>query len=120
MTRYEELLSGPPPAGFVRTEGVDVANIVRTAGFRSKDGGLLVLVSEEVHEDGLTYLHVSFSRRSRLPDYSDLDWVRKGFVGEDRECWQYFPPKAEYVNAHPYTLHLWHCYDRPLWPGRHQ
>lgn len=60
---------------------------------------------------------MSFSRRSRTPSYEDLDWVRKAFIGEDRESIQVFPPKEEYVNAHPYTLHLWHRYEGRIFPG---
>lgn len=76
-----------------------------------------MIVSEESHGDGYTYLHVSFSRRSRIPSYEDLDWVRKAFIGDDVESIQVFPRKEEYVNLHPNTLHLWHCYERELFPA---
>lgn len=115
MSRFDELVFRVP-AGFRRMSVHDGAIPPGALAFRSNDGGLIVLVSEEVHKDGRTYLHVSFSRRSRTPSYEDLDRVRKSFIGEGRESVQVFPPKEEYVNLHPHTLHLWHCYERRIFP----
>lgn len=116
MSRLEELRRTTPP-GFLRNNDVEGLIPSGSLAFRSTDGGLTVLVSEEHHSDGFTYLHVSFSRRSRTPSYEDLDRVRKLFIGEDRESVQVFPPKAEYVNFHAFTLHLWHRYEGRIFPG---
>jgi hypothetical protein len=34
-------------------------------------------------------------------------FVKDLFWREDECVIQYHPPKSEYVNLHPYTLHLW-------------
>lgn len=111
MKAFDEVRT-KTPAGFKCAGTITPDSLV----FYSNDGGLKIIVAEELHADGHTYLHVSFSRRSRTPSYEDLDWVRKAFIGEERESVQVFPPRAEYVNFHPYTLHLWHCYERRIFP----
>jgi hypothetical protein len=69
--------------------------------------GLMVLVSVDEHPDGHEWLHVSFSRQDRVPTYHDVAWVRKAFFRSEAVVVQVFPPEAEHVNIHPYTLHLW-------------
>ena len=34
-------------------------------------------------------------------------FVKNLFWGEDETVVQFHPPKSEYVNNHPYCLHLW-------------
>ena len=116
MTPCEKADQKTPP-GFERLPDLSISREFYSLAFRTVDGGLTVIVSEENHDDGFTYLHVSFSRRSRLPTYEDLDRVRKAFIGEDRESVQVFPKREEYVNLHPNTLHLWHCYEREIFPS---
>ena len=58
-------------------------------------------------ESGEHFLHVSVSRRSRLPSWDDLKLVKKSFIGEDREAVHVLPKASDYINLHPYCLHLW-------------
>lgn len=74
--------------------------------FRSRDGGLVVLLSEDVVA-GKRWLHVSVSRRSRTPTYEDLAQVKAAFVGELLPAYQVFPRATEHRNFHPNCLHLW-------------
>lgn len=84
------------------------------AVFRRADG-LLVMVSLAEHLAEPVYdviihaawLHVSTSRKDRLPSWEDLRDVKNLFVGLDRRAIQILPPQAEYVNMHPNVLHLW-------------
>ncbi len=71
--------------------------------------GLAVIFSVEWH-DNKRWMHLSASRRSRLPTYDDLVWAKKLFIG-DRKAIQVFAPKAEHVNYSAYVLHLWACLD---------
>jgi hypothetical protein len=72
-----------------------------------------VIESSSVESDGRRWLHVSVSKPNRkMPTYDDLQAARKLFVGEDRECYQVFPPQERYVNFNP-VLHLWVCLDMP-------
>jgi len=58
------------------------------------------------------WLHVSVSRKDRIPSYEDLHLVKRLFIGDHRDCVQYFPPRSKHVNLHPFCLHLWHCLTR--------
>ena len=73
--------------------------------------GLAVIVSIDQSASSSEWLHVSCSRRGRLPSWEDLKMVKAVFVGPDKEAFQVLPPDAEYINDHPFTLHLWHCLD---------
>lgn len=76
--------------------------------------GLIVIASAGIMEDGKEWLHVSFSRRNRLPTYADLQLVKKEFIGEDKKAVMVFPEKKNYVNINPYCLHLWYSEENPL------
>jgi hypothetical protein len=51
--------------------------------------------------------HVSVSRHNECPSWDDMCFVKGLFWGEDETVVQFHPPKSEYVNNHPYCLHLW-------------
>lgn len=74
--------------------------------FRSKYG-LNVIMGAEMFSDGSVWLHVSLSRRSRLPDWQDVREVKDVFIGDDRAAVQVLPSKVEYVNHNPHVLHIW-------------
>lgn len=59
------------------------------------------------HHNGQDWLHVSVSRRSRLPSYDDLKKIKHDFIGDDRAAYQAFPKASEHVNLHEFCLHLW-------------
>lgn len=75
--------------------------------------GLKVLFSatKKIHDDPRAWLHVSLSRKNRIPSYEDMVCVKKLFVGEDRQAIQVFAPRAKHVNIGPNVLHLWCCLD---------
>ena len=77
------------------------------AAFRNILSGLLVLATIDTMEDGSKYLHISCSFQDRLPSWEDLRTVKDLFICEDREAFQVLPKTADYVNLHPYCLHLW-------------
>lgn len=52
------------------------------------------------------WLHLRVSRKSRKPDWDELDMVRRDFVTDDRVCYQTFPADGN-------TLHLWTNLDSP-------
>lgn len=60
-----------------------------------------------IASDGLGWEHVSVSRRDRCPTWEEMCQV-KDIFWDDADCViQYHPPKSDYVNNHPYCLHLW-------------
>lgn len=51
--------------------------------------------------------HVSVSYPNRCPTWEEMSRIKDIFF-RDTECAvEYHPPKADYVNNHPYCLHLW-------------
>ena len=51
--------------------------------------------------------HVSVSYANRVPTWEEMCRVKDMFWNEEECVVQYHPPKSEYVNLHPYCLHLW-------------
>lgn len=89
----------------------------QAAGVWHRKDGLAVMLSVEVKaDDPRKWLHVSLSRRDRLPSWDDLRAVKDVFVGRDRTAIQVFPPAGEYVNTNPNVLHLWCCLNSQVLP----
>lgn len=51
--------------------------------------------------------HVSVSLPDRCPTWEEMAYVKSLFWDEEDCVVQYHPPRSEYVNQHPYCLHLW-------------
>ncbi len=62
--------------------------------------------------------HVSISFSNRCPAWDEMCFIKNIFFSEDECVVQYHPPKSEYVNNHPYCLHLWkpHIAEIPMPP----
>ena len=70
-----------------------------------------LLVPED--EQGLGgWEHVSVSLPDRCPTWSEMCKVKALFWDEHDCVVQFHPPRSEYVNQHPYCLHLWRSIDR--------
>ena len=64
--------------------------------------------------DGLGWEHVSVSRTDRCPTWEEMCEV-KALFWDDEDCvLQFHPPKSDYVNNHPYCLHLWRPVGVPI------
>jgi hypothetical protein len=76
-------------------------------------GKMTVIESVATEADGKRWLHVSVAKPNRkIPSYDEVQYIRKLFIGEDRESYMIFPPKERYVDINP-VLHLWTCLDEP-------
>ena len=51
--------------------------------------------------------HVSVSLSTRCPNWPEMCFVKDLFWSDDEVVMQLHPAKANYVNNHPYCLHLW-------------
>ena len=51
--------------------------------------------------------HVRASLRNRCPTWDEMCLVKDIFWRDDECVVQFHPPKNEYINVHPYCLHLW-------------
>lgn len=69
---------------------------------------LKLIASDGMVEDqGYGWEHVSVSLPHRCPNWPEMSMVKDLFWSADECVVQYHPPKASYVNCHPFCLHLW-------------
>lgn len=59
--------------------------------------------------------HVSVSWRNRCPTWEEMCEIKKIFFYPEEICVEYHPAESEYVNMHPYCLHIWR-YQQPGMP----
>jgi hypothetical protein len=62
-----------------------------------------------IASDGGGWEHVSVSLMGarRCPAWDEMCFIKSLFWGPDDCVIQFHPPESEYVNHHPYCLHLW-------------
>lgn len=63
---------------------------------------LLVIASNDLFWD-----HVSVSLINRCPNWPEMCAIKNLFWDEEECVMQLHPAKSEYINNHPYVLHLW-------------
>lgn len=70
---------------------------------------LRIVASDGIHPDAQAWEHVSASCASmnRCPNWPEMCFVKDLFWDTEETVVQFHPPKSEYVNHHPTTLHLW-------------
>lgn len=67
-----------------------------------------------VASDGSGWEHVSVSCADRCPTWEEMCWIKEMFWDDEDCVIQYHPPKKDYVNMHPFCLHLWRPTDREI------
>lgn len=60
-----------------------------------------------IASDGGGWDHVSISLPTRCPTWQEMCFVKDLFFDPDETVVQFHPAVSEYVNLHPYCLHLW-------------
>lgn len=60
-----------------------------------------------VASDGIGWEHVSVSVSGRCPTWEEMCYVKSVFWDPEDVVLQYHPRESDYVNNHPYCLHLW-------------
>lgn len=67
-----------------------------------------------IASDGEGWEHVSvtvydksMNQINRTPTWDEMCFIKNKFWSEDATVIQFHPAKADYVNNHPYCLHLW-------------
>jgi hypothetical protein len=70
---------------------------------------LRIIASDGVDPEAQGWEHVSVSVAStnRCPNWPEMCFVKGLFWDEEETVIQFHPPRSEYVNCHPTTLHLW-------------
>jgi hypothetical protein len=71
---------------------------------------------QAIASDGEGWEHVSVSIpnlaghpqfKGRLPIWNQMNFIKDKFWAKEDCVIQFHPPKSEYVNCHPFVLHLW-------------
>ena len=73
---------------------------------RTNAGAELRIIMSPAFEE-ISWEHVSVSVKTRCPTWEEMVWVKSLFWADDEVVIQYHPALSEYVNEHPFCLHLW-------------
>jgi hypothetical protein len=57
--------------------------------------------------DDQEWEHVSVSLPNRCPSWEEMSFIKQLFWCKEDTVIQFHPPESEYVNNHPFCLHLW-------------
>lgn len=107
-TNYREIACAHIDESIVAAAGFQcVLHKVDGLQYASKSKGLMVIISAATEQDGKVWVHLSLSRRRRMPTYEDMMLCKLVFLGEETVAYQVFVPQSEHINIMPYCLHLW-------------
>ena len=93
---------------------VDMRHVFGTMG-DSGNGAFKVFVQGKsffcIASNGGGWEHVSVSpgspNRKKCPTWDEMCAIKDMFFEAEETVVQYHPPKSDYINNHPYCLHLW-------------
>jgi len=109
MKQNNKVKDWKPPTNLPRNWSVDYCGF-DAARYRSRSG-LVCILSCSIERDQKAWVHLSVSRKNFLPSWEDLVLVKEIFLGQDSAAIQVLPPKKEWVNIHPFCLHLYQCLE---------
>lgn len=99
---------------------VDLSDVYGSLG-DSKNGAFKVYVEGKsffvVASSGGGWEHVSVTpggKKSRCPTWDEMCAIKNMFFDEEEVVMQLHPAHSEYVNNHPYCLHLWRPLEREI------
>lgn len=67
-----------------------------------------------IMSSGAGFEHCSVSMPTRCPSWEQMCTVKDAFWNEDEVCMQLHPAKKDYINNHPYCLHIWKPIDEEI------
>lgn len=70
-------------------------------------GRLRILASDGTEDYERGWEHVSVSLEDRKPMWDEMALVKRLFWHEEETVVQFHPAESQYVNCHPFVLHLW-------------
>jgi hypothetical protein len=78
---------------------------------------LMIIASDGIDDVAEGWEHVSVSTAKRTPTWQEMQWVKGQFWEDSEIVVQFHPAKSNYINNHPYCLHMWrHRMLPPLMP----
>lgn len=75
-------------------------------------GGVTIITLASAGDESMPWEHVSAraierNGKERVPTWAEMCWLKDQFWNDDECVVQYHPPRSEWVNVHPFVLHLW-------------
>jgi hypothetical protein len=67
----------------------------------------LKIIANDAWKESDWWEHVSVSLPDRTPTWEEMCRVKDLFWAPNEVVLQFHPAKHDYVNCHPFTLHLW-------------
>lgn len=67
----------------------------------------LKIIANSASDESAGWEHVSVSLPHRCPTWPEMSFIKDTFWSTDDTVLQFHPPHTQYVNNHPYCLHLW-------------
>ena len=67
-----------------------------------------------IFSNGGGWDHVSVSFNHRCPTWEEMCEIKNMFFHPDEVVVQYHPAESDYVNNHPYCLHLWRPQEQAM------
>ena len=58
--------------------------------------------------------HVSVSRKNRIPNWKEMQFIKNMFFNDDQTVIQYHVASSDHINVHENCLHLWVPIDQAL------
>ena len=87
----------------------------------SIDGGIAVVRSPidracmaVIASVGAGWDHVSVSRKNRVPNWAEMEHVKRLFFNDDETAVQFHVPSEAHISFHEFVLHLWRPQDVAL------
>ena len=105
MADPTEVAWGKKPPGWYIEETTEDGS-----AWRHKDGRIII-ASTSRELDGRRWLHLSISRRGRLPDYDDMKYLKRHWAGDEAKAIEVHAPASEHVNIATNVRHLWVCLE---------
>ncbi len=90
------------PEKYRRLVGILSSNITYGNNGVFEIEGILCIAS-----DGGGWEHVSVALPKRTPTWEEMCFIKDIFWEKEQTVVQFHPKESEYVNNHPYVLHLW-------------
>ena len=63
---------------------------------------------------GAGWEHCSVSLPTRTPSWEQMCAIKDLMWGENEVCYELHPAKKDYINNHPYCLHIWKPIDQKI------
>lgn len=75
--------------------------------FKNRRGVRFQAIVADGEETGWDHVSVCLPNRKRTPTWEEMCWIKDQFFEPSEAVYQIHPRADDYVNDHPYVLHLW-------------